>query len=117
MGDPKKMWSILKDVTKRNYHEDITPDIVNENTAHRFNRYFATVGIEVQKKLNIKFPALRYNPRGIFQFHPETAENIEKLIHRIKPNVATGIDGLPARLIKEATPVIVNNIKDISRPT
>ena len=72
-----------------------------------------TASIDTSLLLVLKFPALRYNPRGIFQFHPETAETIEKLIHRIKPNVATGIDGLPARLIKEATPVIVNNIKDM----
>lgn len=113
IGDPRKMWSILKDVTNYNYHEDITPDIINTDTANRFNKFFATVGIEVQKKLNIIFEPPILNPKGIFHFQPETTEKIEQLINRIKPKVATGIDELPARLIKEATPVIVEDLKDM----
>lgn len=113
LGDPRKMWSILKDVTNHNYHENITPDIVNEDTANHFNRFFATVGIQVQKMLNIRFELSKLNSSGIFRFHPETTEKIEKLIARIKPAVATGIDELPAKLIKEATPVIAEDLKDM----
>ena len=113
IGDPRKMWSILKDVINHNYHEDTVPDILNGNTANRFNKYFATVGIEVQKKLNIVFAPFKLNHKGIFQFHPETSEKIEQLIQRIKPNVATGIDELPAKLIKEAAPVIMEDLKNI----
>ena len=113
VGDPRKMWNILKDVTNHNYHEDITPDIVNEDTANRFNKYFSTVGIEVQRRLNINFSPLKLNSKGIFHFYPETAVKIKQLIQRIKPNVATGIDELPAKLIKAATPVITEDIKNM----
>ena len=113
IGDPRKMWSILKDVTNQNFYEDITPDIVNTDTANRFNRFFATVGVEVQKKLNTCFETPQLNSKGVFHFQPETTEKIEQLIKRIKPNVATGIDQLPAKLIKEAMPIIAEDLKDM----
>ena len=110
IGDPKKMWSILKDVTNYSYHEDITPDIVNEDTANRFNTYFANVGMEVQKTLNTISTTLTPSTKGIFRFYPESTEKIDKLMQRIKPNVATGIDELPAKLIKAAASVITGDL-------
>lgn len=113
LGDPKKMWSILKDVTNNNYHENITPDIVNEETANRFNNFFATVGVKVQEKLKIMIGKPKLNQNGVFKFKPETREKIEQLINRIKPNVATGQDGLSARLIKEAATVISEDLREM----
>lgn len=112
-GESKKMWSILKEVTNHNYKEDITPDIVNKDTANRFNSFFANVGIQVQKKLNVLIKPFSLNKNGIFKFHPETTEKVEYLIKRIKPNVATGHDELSARLIKAAMPVIIDDLKNM----
>ena len=113
VGDSRKMWSILKDVTNYNYKEDITPDIVNKDTANRFNKFFANVGIQVQKKLNISIDQPKLNREGVFKFHEETSSKIEDLIKRIRPNVATGHDELSARLIKAATPAIIEDLKDL----
>ena len=113
VGESKKMWSILKEVTNQNYKEDIRPDIVNISTANRFNDFFAKVGITVQNKLNINISPPKPNKEGIFKFKDETTEKIEKLINRIKPNVATGHDELSARLIKAALPVILEDLKDL----
>ena len=113
VGDSRKMWNILKDVTNNNYREDISPDIVNEETANRFNKFFSNVGMKVQKMLHINIKPPKLNSKGIFLFQPESTEKIEKLIKRIKPDVATGIDGLSAKLIKEATPVIVEDLKEM----
>ena len=44
VGDSRKMWNILKDVTNNNYREDISPDIVNEETENRFNKFFFQCG-------------------------------------------------------------------------
>ena len=112
-GDSKKMWNILNDVTNRNYKEDITPDVVDEETANRFNHFFANVGLQVQKKLNVLITRPNLNKHGNFKFHPESIEKVEYLIRRIKPNVATGHDELSERLIKEATPVILEDLKNL----
>ena len=109
-GDPKKMWSILKDVTNNNYRENVTPDIINEETANRFNNYFATVGVKVQEQLKIMIEKPKLNHHGVFKFKPETKEKILQLINRIKSNVATGQDGLSTRLIKEAAPAISEDL-------
>ena len=52
--------------------EDILPDLINEEVANKFNNYFANVGINVQKKLNINIPKPTLNSNGIFKFQPET---------------------------------------------
>ena len=109
-GESSKMWNILKDVTNHNYKEDITPDIVNKETANRFNSFFANVGIQVQEALNITFKPPELNKEGTFKFEAETPQRIEYLINRIRPNVATGHDELSARLIKAAAPVIIEDL-------
>ena len=108
--DPKKLWHILKDLTNLNYQDNTEPDIINKNTADNFNKYFSTVGYEVQKELNIDIHPPSYTQEGIFEFKPETVERVEYLIKRIKTNVAAGHDQLSARLIKDATPVIKEHL-------
>ena len=111
--DSKKMWSILKEVTNHNYKEEITPDIINKETANRFNNFFSNVGIHVQKKLNVLIKRPTLNKNGKFKFQQETTEKVEYLIKRIKPKVATGHDELSASLIKEAMPVIIEDLKNM----
>ena len=112
-GDPKKMWNILNDITNRNYKEDITPDVVTKETANRFNIFFANVGMQVQKKLNVLIKRPTLNVHGYFKFQPESTEKIKYLIKRIKPNVATGHDELSEKLIKEASPVILEDLRNL----
>ena len=54
-GDSKKEWNILRELTN-GYTEkqDIEPENMNHTEANKYNSFFATVGSEVQKKLNIK---------------------------------------------------------------
>ena len=111
-GESSKTWNILKEVTNYNYREEILPDNVTKQTADEFNTFFATVGIKAQKKLNINIPAPDHK-NGEFVFAEETSQRVEYLINRIKPNVATGYDELSARLIKEATPVIKEDLRDL----
>ena len=112
-GDSKKMWNLLNDITDRTYKEDILPDLINQEVANKFNNYFANVGINVQKKLNINIPKPTLNSNGIFKFQPETKTRIEQLICRIKPNVAVGHDKLSAKLIKIASPIISEDLKTL----
>ena len=112
-GDSKKIWSILKEITNLDYKEEILPDIVNKDTANKFNKFFANVGIDVQRKLGINIQAPDLSKRGAFSFKMETEERIEYLIKRIRPDVATGYDEISARLLKAAAPCILTHMKDM----
>ena len=112
-GDSKKLWSILKEVTNLNYREEIQPDIINKETANKFNKFFANVGIEVQRKLGINIKTPDLSTIGNFKFKNETEERIEYLIKRIRPDVATGHDEISSRLLKAAAPCILTNLKDM----
>ena len=112
-GDSKKIWSILKEITNLDYREDILPDNVNEETANKFNKFFAKVGIEVQRKLGVQINPPNLEQPGDFKFEHETEERIDYLIRRIKPDVATGYDEISPRLLKAAAPTILSNLKDL----
>ena len=112
-GDSKKMWNILHDITDKSYREDILPDLVNKETANKFNDFFANVGINVQKELNVNIEKPNLCSNGQFNFQPETKTQIEKLMNKIKPNVAVGHDNLSAKLIKLATSVISEDLTSL----
>ena len=52
-GDSKKMWYILHDKTDKFNREDILPDLINKETANKFNDFFRKCRMNVQKKLNV----------------------------------------------------------------
>ena len=73
-----------------------------------YNGYFTTVGYDIQIELNINqnFKNEKTYDFEPFKFENETVENIEKIIDKIKTDVATGIDGIPSKIIKQAKTVI-----------
>ena len=91
-GDPKKMWKLLKEVTQTTPDKStVEPEFLDQNRANQFNKFFATIGTEIQKSLGIK--RLKHsapNSPVNFEFNEETEKNIESLIHRIRIDVATG---------------------------
>ena len=107
--DPKKIWKILNFLIGKNDTPDIVePESLNPEKVNYYNRYFATVGYEIQKELNINHnfkneKTFNFEP---FKFENETVENVEKIIDKIKTDVATGIDGIPSKIIKQAKTVI-----------
>ena len=52
-GDSKKMWYILHDKTDKFNREDILPDLINKETANKFNVFFRKCRMNVQKKFNV----------------------------------------------------------------
>ena len=78
---------------------------MNQETANKYNNYFATVGSEIKKKLGVKETTVELNSTG-FTFHPETEQTILKLIVRIKTNVAVGADGINAKVLKDGKDII-----------
>ena len=52
--NPKKCWNIINLVTNRSKTKDsVEPDNMCQNKANRYNKYFATIGEEIQKNLKI----------------------------------------------------------------
>ena len=102
-GDMKKTWKLLKEATgNTNIHETIEPENMNKERANKFNHFFATVGSEIQKKLKVMKHRTNFNGLVGFKFQPETEQTVEKLIDRIRHDVAVGPDNISARLIKDS---------------
>ena len=102
-GDAKKCWNLLNRITNRQRTRDVTePEMLDQEKVNDINSYFATVGLEIQKKLNLRPPELNIAGLGGFSFKPETESSVEKLIDKLKSDVATGQDEIGAKLIKDA---------------
>ena len=110
-GNPKKMWTMLKEVTYTKMIKNSTePHFLDQNRANQFNNYFATIGSNIQKKLNIEEKILENIKPGVFNFHEETEETIIKLIDRIKPDVAVGHDEISAKLLKDSKLTVASSL-------
>ena len=102
-GNVKKLWKVINQVTNREKSKDtIEPDMITQSKANSYNKYFATVGSEIQATLNINPHTTNFDGLQGFNFIPETDETIQKLINNIRVDVATGPDNVSARLIKDA---------------
>ena len=95
-------------IGKNDTPDIIEPESLNPEKVNYYNKYFATIGYDIQKELNINYnfkSEKTYNFES-FKFESETEESVEKIIDKIKTNVATGIDGIPSKIIKQAKNVI-----------
>ena len=110
--DGKKLWTILKEITNTATPQNNTePDRVDADTANAFNNYFANVGRTVQETLGLSDDHLTINmeKRG-FTFAPETPEKVEAIIANMNPKVATGYCEIPARILKDLTSVVTQDL-------
>ena len=113
-SDPKKMWQVLKEVTQTSpLKNDIEPQFLDQEKVNKFNSFFATVGSNIQKKLNIKEKILQKTKTEKFDFQDETEENIIKLIERIRSNVAVGHDNIHAKLLKDTKVTIAKTLTEL----
>ena len=114
-GDPKKIWQIMKEVTNtENIKTTTEPSFLNQELANTFNTFFATVGTNIQKKLNIITDKTEVNAKKEnFTFKEETAENIEKLIDKMKSNIAVGVDDINVKLVKDTKQTIAETLRQL----
>ena len=106
-NDPKKSWKILNStIGNLNKTENTEPDLMTQRKADDFNHYFAHIGEEILKELKLEVPETDLQGHEGFQFTLETESNISKLIDQMKPNVATGRDGISVKVIKDAKPIL-----------
>ena len=84
---------------------------MSKEKADRFNNYFATIGTLIQKKLGIKDTEVTFK-QG-FNFNEISELTVGKLIDRIRIGVATGSDGISAKIVKDCKDVILPVMTDI----
>ena len=105
----KKLWNVLNFLLGKNdIPEKIEPEELNQEKVNNFNKYFANIGIEIQKELDIDFDYENNKEHNFqpFKFENENEKDIEKIIDNIKKDVATGPDSIPAKIIKETKNII-----------
>ena len=107
--DVKKLWKILNFlIGKKEKPDIIEPEALDQEKVNKYNNFFATIGYNIQKDLDVD---LNYHCNNNFDFEPfkfvnETEESIEKIIDNIKTDIATGIDNIPSKIIKQTKKLI-----------
>ncbi len=106
--DPAKLWSTLKQAINSKGKESISGVVENGVTvtdapsiARAFNDFFATIG----SKLAAKFQGCPLNILSdrvddTFYFKAVESEYVRRQLHSLAAGKATGLDGIPARLLK-----------------
>ena len=110
-GDPKNLWKILKDITQTTpLKSTAEPENMDQGKANQYNKFFATIGSEIQKLLGVKENSHPTSNTGNFKFKEETEETIIGLIDRIRADVATGEDNISPKLVKDSKFIIAPSL-------
>ena len=105
--DPKATWKILNSIIGCNNNKENTePDLMTQSKADEFNQFFAHIGENILKELNLTVPSTNLKGHDGFNFALESEETIAKMIEQMKPDVATGRDGISSKVIKDAKTTI-----------
>ena len=107
-NDMSELWKLLNLLTDKPKPKFIEPEKMTQDKANNFNKYFATVGLEIQNQLKDKISkkSLKITDIENFNFSEEKEETINKLIKDINEKVATGEDNISAKLIKYCNEII-----------
>lgn len=123
-GDMRKTWKLINELSSRQCKtSDISQIIIDERKitssseiAESFNTYFTNIG----ESLASKIPAIDIDPEAFmnetsktFSFRKITEHELYKLINNLDVNKATGLDGIPCRILKLAANVITPVLVDI----
>ena len=116
-NDISELWKLLNLLTDKPKQKFIEPDKMTQTKANDFNKYFATVGLEIQNQLKdrITNKTLKNPDIESFDFHDEKEETIKKLIGDINEKVATGEDNISAKLIKHCKEIITPYIESLQK--
>ena len=95
-------------IGKKEKPDIIEPEELDQEKVNNYNNFFATVGYNIQKELDVD---LNFQSDNNFDFEPfnfvdETIESVEKIIDNIKTDIATGIDNIPSKIIKQTKKII-----------
>ena len=106
-NDSRKCWDIINTVIDRKKsHQKTEPDMMNQEKANSFNKFFANVGKQIQDNLKLNIEIMDFEGLTGFQFQDEDHQSIEKIISSMKLNTATGNDDISTKILKDASHTI-----------
>ncbi len=104
--DPKKLWRTIKSIWPSK-NKSTTINSINGNDdahsmANTLNTHFSTVGSNLADTINTRTDQLPTftDDAALPQLTEINIDDVWKLICTLSPSKATGLDGIPARLIK-----------------
>ena len=107
--DEKELWRLINFLLNSQKSKNLVePDNLSQEKVNDFNKFFATIGHEVQKELNIDKNQNEQKTHNfeLFKFEEENEKTVEKIIDTIKKDVATGCDDIPPKIIKESKTIL-----------
>jgi hypothetical protein len=111
---PKLMWKCLRELLPGNSKSTpkgllVNGQIITEKKpmANAFNQYFTSICKNLANKITSVVTFTPPNPFNIcFRFPTVTPEFVEKQLSSMPENKAVGLDRLPGKLLRAASPVI-----------
>ncbi len=123
--DPKKTWRLINDLTSRKMNKAASVKEVNfegstltdpADISEAFNSYFTSIG----DKLANEIPSSTVNPisyisptNSVFSFEEIDIAAVDHLLRKINVKKATGLDGIPGKLLKMAAGILSPSLTQI----
>ena len=117
-GNPKELWRIITAIQGRQKTQITINEIQTNETqttdnrqqiAESINNHFAAVGPQLAAKLpksSKSYTDYINAAESTFKLKPCETNEVLKLLQKLDPNKATGLDSIPCKLLKEAADVI-----------
>ena len=124
-SNPREIWKTINCITHRkktnnssitelkNGDESLTEP---SDICEMLNSHFSSIGSKLASALphgNNSFEYYITPTESTFQLQHTTVAVVLKLIERLSPNKATGLDTISCRLLKEAAPIIASSLVSI----
>ena len=126
VDNPKKLWSILKEICPYKTMSNDSNDLINNNEeAKQVNDYFSSIPATVKRELeeqssllntdieNQSFSGRPLNKPPIFKFEKVSEDYVIKFFKHLSDTKATGVDTISVKLLKYALPVIVSPLTEL----
>ena len=121
-GNPKKTWKLINNLlnnkTKNTIITKLKTNGNSQNTdptniSEQLNKHFVSIGPKLAECIP-KIP-LRLEPytSSNFVFKPIDEKYVINLINKLPLNKASGLDNIPAKIIKISAPLIANSLAEI----
>ena len=116
-SDLKKTWSLINSLTgKNNKSSNINEIIVNNNTisdpiaiAESFSDYFVNIGPKLASEAVENFMT-----NSSLRFLEINIENVSMTLRNLKAKKSSGLDKIPAKILKLASNIIASSLTFIS---
>ena len=126
-NNPSGLWKTLNELTSRNTHSTAPSCILSngvettnsQSISTLFNTFFTGIGNTLADAIRQRLPTNIFTNNQIpqfnstFEFKEIKIKSVFKQLSNLKTNKSTGLDGISARLLKDAAAIIAPTLTDI----